>query len=43
MPKIAAPVIFRASGQEESPIMKSYKHTAKLNIDNKIALFENHA
>ena len=42
--KIQQPLIYRNNGSlEGSPTVKTYKHTPRLNIDNKIALFESHA
>ena len=51
MSKGAPPVIYRATippqiletTEKESLSLKTVKHTPTLNIDNKIALFENHA
>ena len=51
MTKVAAPVIYRATippqiletQEKESMSLRTVKHTPTLNIDNKIALFENHA
>ena len=44
MTKTQQPLIYRNEGSlEGSPAVKTYKHTPRLNIDNKIALFESHA